>query len=218
MLIAGSWEDEDLASRVSWTPVYNDPGVGNDERIPTDTDNFLDLDSFDGGAITAMSRSINGAIYIFKRSHIYKLVRTGSISAAYSTINLSKSLGALPGSVVEGSDQSGMPCLYFLDLDVGPCRTGGSRTIQIASRDILKTWRTVNKDAIVICRGLYYPESRQVHWWISTDTDDYPELSLVVQTNETIETQEGIRGGFSKTTGKRAPAYKTLLYSRKIDG
>jgi hypothetical protein len=31
---AGSWEDEDFDSRVLWTPVPSDPGVGDDERGP----------------------------------------------------------------------------------------------------------------------------------------------------------------------------------------
>lgn len=217
LLIGGSWEDTALASRVSWTPVFGDPGDGNDERIPLDTDNFLDLDGFEGGPLTFLSNPVGGYIYAFKRSHTYRLGRTGQRSRAYEATNLSKSLGALPGSVVEGMDQYGMPCLYFLDPETGPCRTGGARIIQSASRDILNTWRTVNTDALIVSRVVYYPESRQVHWCIATSSSTVPNLKLVLQTNETRETPDGVRKGWSTATGRIAAAYAACLYADNID-
>jgi hypothetical protein len=217
LVVGGSWEDTALASRVSWTPVYADPGDGNDERIPTDTTNYLDLDGFEGGPLTHLSNPVNGAIWAFKRSHTYKLVRTGQRSRAYHAYNLSKTLGALPGSVVEGVDQYGMPCLYALDPEVGPWRTGGARLITYAGQDILTTWRTVNANAIVACRGLYYPDSRQVHWWLATSSADYPNLKLVLQTTHTREGDDGIRNGFSMANGKIATAYAACLYAENID-
>lgn len=217
LLIGGSWEDTALASRVSWSPVYGDPGVGNDERIPIDTDNFLDLDGFEGGPLTYLSNPVGGYIYAFKRSHTYRLGRTGQRSRAYEATNISKSLGALPGSVVEGVDQYGMPCLYFLDPETGPCRTGGARMIQSASRDILNTWRTVNTDALIVSRVVYYPESRQVHWWIATSAGTVPNLKIVLQTNETREMPDGVRKGWSTATGRIAGAYAACLYADNID-
>lgn len=218
LLIGGSWEDTALASRVSWTPVFGDPGSGNDERIPTDTDNYLDLDGFEGGPLTYLSNPVNGAMWAFKRSHTYKLVRTGQRNRAYQAFNISKSLGALPGSVVQGIDQYGMPCLYFLDPETGPCRTGGSQgVIQSASRDILNTWRSVNTDAIVVTRAVFYPESRQIHWWIATSGNSYPNLKLVLQTNHTREMEDGIRFGWSLATGKIAEAYSVCMYAENID-
>jgi hypothetical protein len=47
---AGDYEDASLDSRVLWTPVYGDTGVGNDERMALDTDPFKDLNSSEGGA------------------------------------------------------------------------------------------------------------------------------------------------------------------------
>ncbi len=217
LIVGGSWENTELASRVSWTPVYNDPGNGNDERITLDPVSYIDLDGFEGGPLTHMSNPVNGAIWAFKRSHTYKLVRTGQRFRAYHAFNISKSLGALPGSVVEGVDQYGMPCLYALDPEVGPWRTGGSRLITSASSDILTTWRTVNVDAIVACRGLYYPESRQVHWWIATGESNFPDLKLVLQTTHTRETDDGIRNGYSMANGKIATAYSACLYAENVD-
>lgn len=217
LVIGGSWEDDELASRVSWTPVYNDPGDGNDERIPIDTTNFLDLDGFEGGPLTHLSNPINGAIWAFKRNHSYKLIRTGLRDRAYQAFNVSKTLGALPGSVVEGVDQYGMPCLYFLDPEVGPCRTGGQRIIQTCSRDIMETWSTVNTDAIVVSRAIYYPEKLQVHWFIATDASNFPTLRIVLQTNNTRESEDGVRGGWARWDGKISQAYAACMYAEDID-
>jgi hypothetical protein len=217
LLIGGSWEQSTLASRITWTPVYNADGVGNDERLETDTDPSIDLDGFEGGPLTHLSNPVSGFIWAFKRSHIYRLSRTNIRAHAYDSVKVSDNLGALPGSVVQGIDQFGMPCLYFLDPKTGPCRTGGSRLVTSAGRDILTTWRTVNASAIVACRGLYYPDSRQVKWWIATSASDYPNLELTLQTNHTRETEDGVRNGWSTADGKKAAAYAACLYADNID-
>lgn len=216
LIVMGSHEDTDLASTVMWTPRANDPGDGNDERIPLDTDNRLDLDGYEGGPLTGGSKPVAGYIWCFKRSHTYRLGRTGRRSRAYEAVCLSKNLGALPGSVVEGINTQGMPCLYFLDPETGPCRTGGNHIVQSASRDILNTWRSANLEAIIVSRAVFYPESRQVWWWITT-SGNYPNLILKLQTNETRETSDGVRGGWSKADGKIARAYASCVYADNID-
>src|SRR5690606_2766684 len=71
LLMAGAWEQPQLESRVSWTPVFAGPGAGNDERLEEDTDPFLDLDGQSGGGLTAFAGPINGYHYAFKRKRIY---------------------------------------------------------------------------------------------------------------------------------------------------
>lgn len=219
LLFAGSFDDETLASRFSWTPVFNDPGVGNAERSPIDTDNFKDLNTSEGGPITGMSRTVNGYIYIFKLSHIYQAVRTGLRARAYDVSALSKVRGALRGSIVEGVDQNGKPCLYFTDPTVGPCRIGEGG-IQTCSRDIQETWKTVNLDSVVTVRSLFYPDqghTQQVHWWLATGDEDYPDKRLMLQTNETRQVENGIRRGWTSHDGFSATALCACLFSENID-
>lgn len=217
LLIGGSHEDSALASSVVWTPRFNDPGDGNDERIPISTTNRLDLDGFEGGPLTFLSNPVNGANWAFKRSHTYKLIRTGQRNRAYEAVNISKTLGALEGSVVEGVDQLGMPCLYFLDPEVGPCRTGGNRVVQSASRDVLNTWAEVNTDAIIVSRAYFNPEKMQVHWFLATGDEDFPEIQLVLQTNNSRETEDGVRGGYARWDGIICNAYSACMYAENID-
>lgn len=217
LLIGGSWEDDDYASTVSWTPVFNADGVGNDERHETDTDPHLALDNFEGGPLTGLSNPVAGFLWATKRSHIYRLRRTNNRVKAYEADKVSDSIGALPGSLVQGVDQFGQPCLYGLDPRIGPWRTGGPRLITSCGRDILTTWRTVKPNAIIACRGVFYPDSRQVHWWIATSSSDYPNLKIVLQTNHTREMEDGVRNGWATADGTIAAAYSVCLFSSNIE-
>jgi hypothetical protein len=216
LLIAGSWENEALSSRVAWTPVLNDPGDGNDERSPIDTDNFIDLNTYEGGAISGMSRTVNGYIFVFKRGHIYQLTRTGQRTRAYTAHALSKDKGAVPGSTIEGLDQNGRPCVYFLDPETGPSRIGDGG-IQACGLDIHKTWETVNQGADIVARAIYYSDSNQIHWWIATGAATTPNLLIVLHTDLCRQAPDGVRGGWVTFNGNRAAAISTCLFADNIE-
>lgn len=218
LLMFGSWTNDALGSRVAWTPVYGGPGAGNDERMETDTDPFLDLDGFDGGRLTGGTNSINGVILATKRSRIYKLVRTGNRANAYAAITLSKTRGAIEGSLVEGMDEAGRPCVFFLDPEVGPCRYGANGLQQCGS-DIFTTWQTVNVNAsTIVCRAVYYPAAKQVHWWIATGSSNTPDLRIVLHTQEArIDEHGNVRRGWALWTGLGAQARAVCLFAENID-
>lgn len=218
LIIGGSWENTAYASRIWWTPVFGGPGVGNDERLELDTDPFVDLDGFAGGELTCLSRAVNGYLYAFKFGHIYKLVRTGKRSQAYEAFPLTKVKGAFAGSLVEAYDEAGKPALYFLDPKTGPHRIG-AQGIEWAGRDIQTIWSTVNKDAKVPCFGLFYPDKRQVHYWIATGSSDYPNTKIIVHVNEMRSTEEGARRGWVTvpSTNRIANAHCGVMFSSNID-
>lgn len=218
LLGGGSYEDASLASDVVWTTVTNEPGVGNDERIPVDTDNRLPLDGRDGGDLTGLSGAVVGSVFATKLSAIYQLTRSGQRSKAYDAFALSRSRGALHGSLVEGVDQAGNACLYALDPRVGPIRigTGGVRT---AGKDIQTTWQTVNLDATqAICRGVFYPEKQQVHWWIAVDGANAPSMRIMLQVNESRTTDDGVRKGWAlHTLPVDTQVYAACMFAENID-
>lgn len=211
LIIAGSWEQEKLASRVSWTPVWTDPGYGNDERIPIDTDNFVDLDWADGGAITGLSDPLNGSFYAFKLSRIYKLQRSGVLDHAYEAFLMSKFRGAIQGSIVSGLDEDGRGCVYFLDPSIGPARisTGGIQ----AMKNLRGTWGHVNTSAAnIVAHGVYYPDKQQVWWWLATDGEDTPTLRVISQVNEIRTTVDGTQRGWCRATGLSAEAWCSTIF------
>lgn len=231
LLMAGSRTNADYASRVTWTPVYTDPAgisdtayTGNDERLQEDTDPFLDLDNHDGGPITDMSGPVNGYIHVFKLSQIFKLIRTGQRTQSYRAIKITSSMGAIKRSVIEGRDEQGRPCLYFLDPLVGPCRMGANG-IERCGRDIEGTWRgtaadpdnRVNLSASQVCHGVYYPLLNQVCWWLATDGADTPDIKIVAEVGEFRRGEDGVRRGWGIHTGPSAEALCSCLFAGNID-
>jgi hypothetical protein len=214
LIVAGHWTNPDLQSRVMWSPSSNDPGVGNDERLPIVTTgglpiaSFKDLNNYDGGGLTGMSRTVNGTFYVFKWSAIYQMTRTNDVTNAYTVIQLSSNAGprgAIEGSIVPGTDEYGQPCIYFLDPFLGPSRIGNMGMERIEGQRT--TWKSVNTTAdLVTARSVYYPDKQQIIWWVAYQGSNTPTLCLKLQTTE-LQDQSGFAGrGWSQADGLIAKA------------
>ncbi|MGE3341499.1 MAG: hypothetical protein AB7J46_06420 [Candidatus Altimarinota bacterium] len=218
LIFAGSWETSSQASRVGWTPVNNADGVGNDERMESDTDPTLDLDGYDGGVITGISAPTLGSIWVFKERHIYKLIRRGKRSTAYEAIKISDSIGAIHGSVVNGMDLMGRPVVYFIDPQIGPCFIGGPDGLQHCGHNIDATWQTINLDATQVpCTGVYYPKNKQLHYWLATGSSNTPDTHIVLHTEIMRQDDEGYSKGWAVWTGPTASALCAVMFSDNID-
>lgn len=215
---AGHRTDPTQKSRVWWSPVNKDPGVGNDERLPLASlvDNYEDLDTTDGGEITGLSQTTNGLIYLFKFGHIYRLVRTFKGSgAAYKAICDTKKKGALDGSVLQGMDEYGRACVYFLDPVAGPCRIGQSGINEL--RGLRNTWKTVNiKATDKICMGVYYPDKQQLWYWVARNGQNTPNYILKLQVNEVQETVAGVARGWAVASGRITEGTACCLYNEVV--
>ncbi len=224
LVMAGSFQTTALTSRVSWTPVNGDPGSGNDERVPIASVNFLDLDAGQYGGITDMSQASNGFFYVFKWKAIYKMVRSGVRAQAYTASVVSKSLGAIPGSVVSGLDEFGRSCVYALDPSLGIYRIGANG-LQLhhglgSKVNTRSTWSTVNTDAAQLTAvAVYYADAKQVKWFVSTNSSDLPNLEIVLQTDATRvdDTGTGIEGGVSLANGQVANVLSACMFASNID-
>lgn len=217
LIWAGSFDDDDLASRVGWTPVFGASGVGNDERMESDTDPFLDLDTYENGPITGITEPTLGAVWVFKRHAIYKLVRSGRRSHAYDAIKYTDALGAVHGSVVQATDEGGFPCVYFLDHEQGPCRIG-REGIKRCGEDIRKTWELMSVDATAVaCSSGYFPINKHVYWNIAVSGGNTPTKRLVLHTDKTRTYEDGVRKGWAVWTGDITKALTMCLYAENID-
>jgi hypothetical protein len=150
---------------------------------------------------------MTGMWYAFKWGAIYRVTRTGDVGHAYDPICVTKARGAMPGSIVNAVDEAGRPATYFLDPAVGPCSVGAAGLRDLVG--LQATWRrvTVASDSVVVCRGLYYPDKRQIHWWVAVDGSTTPNLKIIVQVDAIRPTQEGkARGAFLLADGLIATA------------
>ena len=209
LLTAGHFTDPTRQSQITWSPVFNDPGVGNDERLPLQVNNTVNLDNYDGGPITGITSGVNGVWWAFKWSAIYQMTRTGDITRAYDVLTLTKSRGAINGSLVAGMDEYGAACEYFLDPVQGPSRIG-PQGLQLLP-GLRKTWGRVNLNAqSVVARGAFYPYKQQIHWWLAVDGSDTPMLKIVFQISE------GPGRGWSTATGLVAQATAVGVYTEWV--
>ena len=214
LIFANQWEDAEKGSRVAWTPVWKDPGFGNDERIPANTDNYIDLDWMDGGSITDISDPLNGSFYVFKWQRLYKLQRTGRADSAYEAFLLSAAHGAIEGSVISGVDEYGKGCVYFLDPATGPMRVGAAGIQYL--ENLRGTWKRVNTEAVMVSHGVYYPDKKQVHWWIAADGALVPSLKLVLQVSAVQSGAGKASRGWSIATGAIATALCSVIVPEVI--
>jgi hypothetical protein len=175
LIAMGDYENDDLDSRVVWSPVGAAPGIGNDERIPID--NFIDLDAGTDGGITGAER-FESKIIVFKRSTIYGLSRTGAAQAAYLPSIYSRTHGAMKDSVVAGTDSQGRPVIYFTDPKVGPCVFGPQGVLELG-QNIQQLWRRVNQSNSVTMRAVYHAQKRQVWWHVALDAATEPDTRIV---------------------------------------
>jgi len=197
-----------------WTPVYADPGVGNDERLALDTDPYKDLNNLDGGGITALH--VNGDVYAFKMEHIYQGLRTGERTNAYDFLVRTKARGAIPGTVVSALDNSGLPSIFALDPHIGPIRLGGaSGGIETCGADLIQLWESYRAAAVAWAGttqlAVYVPEKKQVQFWVPGSS-----LCLVLHAQHMRATEEGFRGGWAIWTIQQAP-YSVCNFATNID-
>lgn len=212
LCVGASFVDDANDSQVAWTPTRNATGYGNDERIPANTDNSLQLNPKEGGGLTGLGQTTNGMWYAFKSSQIYQLTRTGLAANAYNALGITKAIGAMPGSLVSGMDEYGRPTLYFCDPQMGPQRISGSGPQQILG--IRGTWGRVNASAtkVQIC-GCYYPYKKQVWWMVAVDGADSPNLGIKIQVSELRSNETTARGGISLVTGAITEAYTMTQFA-----
>jgi hypothetical protein len=219
LLLAGSFWDTSKQSRVYWTPTALAPGVGNDERYVLSTDPFLDLDGFEGGKITGMIGG--GTVYVWKNSQTYRIVKTGVPKPAYDAQNISKVIGALPGSMFQGFDASGNAAVFFTDRNIGPCMIGVSGLIQ-TGLDVKNIWdgraTTLNDLTNVSARGTYYPDKRQARWAFTESGQTTTSKGLWLHTNHMVLSREGGRRGWTTVTGNAYTGVTDMiLYSDNVE-
>lgn len=216
MVMASHWSDKSLMSTVWWTPVFTDPGKGNDERLPLTVNNSRSLDNYEGGPITGIAPGVSGSWYVFKASRIYKMTRTNDPTNAYAALTLTTERGAVLGSVVPGLDAAGRACIYFTDPQVGPCMLGSGGLQLILG--LVNTWERVNlKAANVIVRGCYYKSKKQTHWWLAVDGADSPNFKIILQTDEMVNDEDGsLHRGWSTATGRITEAFCCAMLTESV--
>lgn len=204
---AGSHKTGEKTSRIYYSSVLGATDQGDIERVPINSthENFIDLNENDGGAITGLGRSMNGAFYAFKRRQIWRITPTGDEVTPYLPRRLSSAFGAISqASIIEGRDMYGNPALYFWSEE-GPCRLtiqgDGSAVVQYLGEDIrdLTTQITFAGFNQAFPHAMYYPAKHQIWFWfnyVAGGNTFYVKAVFDVM-RSTVVQGESVRGGWS---------------------
>ena len=203
--------------RVWWTPVLGTTDGDDDERVSDtiDVKGWLDISRDAGAEDRALVGPIDGQIFVFTSRGVYMLARTGNEERPFKRVVLSTILGAVTQeSTFIGEDETGKPCIYFLDPGRGPYRYG-AHGFQRIDYDVQDVWRTVNLAATNrVAHGVFNAEDRLVHWWVATGSSNDPDVGLTFAVREGTSTQvEGVRYGWVKDTGASCTGRCSVMFS-----
>lgn len=222
LICAGSWETAAYASRVWFTAPLGATDIGDDERTPDSVSAHqtyrLDVARGVDGGITGLGGPLADAIYVFKTSSIWKLVKTGVTDNPYRVVNVHRNVGAInQKSIVLGEDENGQPAIYFLSRR-GPYRIA-TAGLEYLGTDIEATFSTINMDAdLMPAHSIYHHRKHQIWWWIATGTSNVPDTVLVYDVQRGRATDVGVRGGWTIHTGHLTDAYCSVMYSKELGG
>lgn len=185
----GSYNAADKQARIEISAVIGSSNVGDEERVDTTINSFIDLDENDSGVATGLAGPIFGAYFAFKDRQIWQLTATGQTSQPYRQEAISKSIGAISHlAICRGEDKNGNAALYWMSHR-GPYRwsINGLEYIGRNIEDyILGGNATINLGATKsVARVIYHADKRQVWMWIATGVSNDPNNLFIfdVQTN-----------------------------------
>jgi hypothetical protein len=173
MLGFGSWTSTDKQSRIEFSAVIGSLDVGDEERVDTTTNYYIDLDEADSGAASGLAGPVLGSFFAFKFYQIWRLTATGTPSQPFRADAISKNVGAITQrAIVVGEDENGDPCLYFMSHR-GPYRwgTNGLDYIGKGVEDLIlgptsTIYVTGQDNRLAHC--IYHRDKRQVWFWVTT--------------------------------------------------
>lgn len=229
MLGFGSWNPNDVQNRVEFSAVRGDLNIGDLERVPLG--NYRDLDENDSGEPTGLVGPIFSAFFAFKISEFWVLTPTGNTTNPFTANAVSKTVGALPRTVVVGEDEFGNPALYWMS-PYGPYRyivnvfgQGRLEYIGHGIKDridgtLTQIEYTTTDDplsgvTLFFNHSVYYPALRQVWFTILTDTDTQ-FTRLVYNIGRSSEDGVEYQSGWSIHGGPSVQAKVSTIFSRVI--
>jgi hypothetical protein len=219
LLGAGGWETGAMTSRVWWSGVTNQTGIGDDESViqTTAVSNYADLGENTGSVITGLGGPINDRVLVFKFDETWQLIPTGQDNPFYRPALISPSVGCVRHhSIIMGEDAAGRPCVYWLSAQ-GPYRYGADG-LQFIGEDVSDHFETFNLDAATVsCHGLWHADKKQVWWWIAVIDGASPTIKLVFDARIGKAYEAGrVTDGWVKHDGASASALCSVMFSTTI--
>lgn len=179
----GSYTSTDPQNQVQFSGVIGAiPGVFTEETYPLN--NYLGLNELGSGAAIGLGGPIDGSFFALKYREVWKLTPTGVPTAPYSALRLSPTVGAVSQQSIQvAEDEVGNAVLTWMSVR-GPYRwsNAGIEYIGKGLEDYTigeNGGVSMNLSAShVVCHALWYPNKRQVWFWMATGSSNDPNVVL----------------------------------------
>lgn len=172
-----------VRSRVYFCPVANTSAYEDDERISNTTTlkGWVDIQPAHSGAVErGLSDTIEDINLAFFDRGVWGLSPTGNDAAPFRRFQLHASIGACDQkSIFMGEDESGNPCVYFLDPVRGPYRYGrrGFEWLGYDVQDYCGSGQLIDQATDV--HGVWDPILRACRWFVNCDANGEPQTQVV---------------------------------------
>jgi hypothetical protein len=178
----GSWTSTDKQSRIEISAVIGSSDIGDEERVDTTINYYIDLDENDSGVATGLHGPVFGSYFAFKDRQVWQLTPTGSTAQPYRQDAISKSVGAIAHyAIATAEDALGNTALYWMSHR-GPYRwsVNGLEYIGRNIEDyVTGPSATINLNAPVPARAVYHADKRQVWFWWATGSATDPNVGFL---------------------------------------
>lgn len=143
LVMAGAWETSASSGettpsnrRVWFTRPLGATDKGDDESVTQTASSryYLDIDNEDGSSITGLASAMDGAVFVFTATSIWRLSDTGQADQPFRADRVSATVGALLQKSITFADAGGLSALYFVGKD-GPYRYSASNGVEWIGED-----------------------------------------------------------------------------------
>lgn len=203
LVMAGSWETTAASTetapsnrRVWFTRPLGATDQGDDEAITQTTDSryYLDIDNEDGSSITGLASAMDGAIFVFTATSIWRLSDTGQADQPFRADRVSATVGAPYQKSITYADAGGLSALYFVGKD-GPYRYSASNGVEWIGEDQFDRGLVSSFTIPTMVCG-YDPRSRLVYYGQQPFTASRAQARVLRP--DFMRSQDGVlRGGWA---------------------
>jgi hypothetical protein len=202
LILAGAWETTAASGqttpsprRVWFTRPLGVTDAGDDESITLTGESryYLDINNEDGSEITGLASTVDGSVYVFTKTSVWRLVETGTPDTPFRPERVASGVGAAANDGIVAVDSTSTSTGVYFMSDYGPYRYSPAQGLEWLGEDWVipgATFDSTTADAYV---AGYDPGAREVLWSNTTRN-----LTRVLRVDYLQRMGGHLRGGWSR--------------------
>jgi hypothetical protein len=180
LILAGAWETSASSGqttpsprRVWFTRPLGVTDAGDDESITQTSASryYLDINNEDGSEITGLASTVDGSVYVFTKTSLWRLVETGQTDTPFRPERVASGVGAASNDGIVSVDSTASSTGVYFMSDSGPYRYSPASGLQWLGEDWVIPGSTFETIAASTYAAGYDPLAREIHWSTSAKNE-----------------------------------------------